>query len=223
MSELTQEALKYIKENKELLYEKYLDNHTPLEKKVAFFTAGPSGAGKTEFAQKLLDLQSDLVHLDIDRIRDFFQPVGYDGNNSNVFQAPVGRGMQYLFDEIVKQRGLSVLLDSNLSHLQTARENMVKLLKNGYSIEIYYIYNHIEKCFLYTKERESVTKRVVPEDVFFNSIIKSRETTYKIKQLFENDIVLNVVDKRENKPYDNISSDDFINIIPELKMEIEDD
>ena len=223
MNELEQEALKYIKENKELLYEKYLDNHTPLEKKVAFFTAGPSGAGKTEFAQKLLDLQSDLVHLDIDRIRDFFQPVGYDGNNSNVFQAPVGRGMQYLFDEIVKQRGLSVLLDSNLSHLQTARENMVKLLKNGYSIEIYYIYNHIEKCFLYTKERESVTKRVVPEDVFFNSIIKSRETTYKIKQLFENDIVLNVVDKRENKPYDNISSDDFINIIPELKMEIEDD
>ncbi len=223
MSKTEQEALKYIKENKELFYEKYLDNHTPLEKKVAFFTAGPSGAGKTEFAQKLLDLQSDLVHLDIDRIRDFFQPVGYDGNNSNVFQTPAGRGMQYLFDEIVKQRGLSVLLDSNLSHLQTAKENMVKLLKNGYSIEIFYIYNHIEKCFLYTKERESVTKRVVPEDVFFNSIIKSRETTYKIKQLFENDIVLNVIDKRKNKHYENISSDEFKDIIPELITESKDD
>ena len=214
MSEIVKEALKYIKENKELLFEKYLNNYSPIETKMAFFTAGPSGAGKTEFAQKLLDLQSDLVHLDIDRIRDFFQPVGYDGNNSNVFQAPAGRGMQYLFDEIVKQRGLSVLLDSNLSHLQTARENMVKLLKNGYHIEIYYIYNHIEKCFLYTKQRESVTKRVVPEDVFFNSIIKSRETTYKIKQLFENDIVLNVIDRRENKQYDNISSDEFNDIIP---------
>ncbi len=223
MSKTEQEALKYIKENKELFYEKYLDNHTPLEKKVAFFTAGPSGAGKTEFAQKLLDLQSDLVHLDIDRIRDFFQPVGYDGNNSNVFQTPAGRGMQYLFDEIVKQRGLSVLLDSNLSHLQTARENMVKLLKNGYHIEIYYIYNHIEKCFLYTKQRESVTKRVAPEDVFFNSIIKSRETTYKIKQLFENDIVLNVIDKRKNKHYENISSDEFKDIIPELITESKDD
>jgi len=223
MNELEQEALKYIKENKELFYAKYLDNHTPLEKKVAFFTAGPSGAGKTEFAQKLLDLQSDLVHLDIDKIRDFFQPVGYDGNNSNVFQIPAGRGMQYLFDEIVKQRSLSVLLDSNLSHLQTARENMVKLLKNGYSIEVYYIYNHIEKCFLYTKQRESVTKRVVPEDVFFNSIIKSRETTYKIKQLFETDIVLNVIDKRENKHYENISSDEFKDIIPELITESKDD
>jgi len=223
MSEIVKEALKYIKENKELLFEKYLNNYSPIETKMAFFTAGPSGAGKTEFAQKLLDLQSDLVHLDIDRIRDFFQPVGYDGNNSNVFQAPAGRGMQYLFDEIVKQRGLSVLLDSNLSHLQTARENMVKLLKNGYHIEIYYIYNHIEKCFLYTKQRESVTKRVVPEDVFFNSIIKSRETTYKIKQLFENDIVLNVIDKRKNKHYENISSDEFKDIIPELITESKDD
>lgn len=155
---LKQEAMKYVKENKTLLFETYLDNHTPLEKKMAFFTAGPSGAGKTEFAQKLLDLQSDLVHLDIDRTREFFHTVGYDGSNSNIFQAPAGRGMQYLFDEIVKQRGLSVLLDSNLSHLQTAQENMVKLLKNGYSIEIFYIYNHIEKCFLYTKERVSNKK-----------------------------------------------------------------
>ncbi len=223
MSEIEQEALKYIKENKELLYEKYLNNYSPIETKMAFFTAGPSGAGKTEFAQKLLDLQSDLVHLDIDRIREFFYTVGYDGSNSNIFQTPAGRGMQYLFDEIVKQRGLSVLLDSNLSHLQTAKENMVKLLKNGYSIEIFYIYNHIEKCFLYTKERESVTKRVVPEDVFFKSIIKSRETTYAIKQLFENDIVLNVIDKRENKYYENISSDEFKDIIPELIVESKDD
>ncbi len=223
MSEIEEKALKYIKENKELLYEEYLGNHSPIEKKMAFFTAGPSGAGKTEFAQKLLDLQSDLIHLDIDRIREFFHTVGYDGSNSNIFQAPAGRGMQYLFDEIVKRRGLSVLLDSNLSHLQTARENIVKLLKYDYNIEIFYVYNHIEKCFLYTKERESVTKRVVPENVFFNSIVKSRETTYKIKQLFENDIVLNVIDRRENRQYDNISSDEFNDIIPKLIAESKDD
>ena len=223
MSEIEEISIQYIKDNKELLYKKYLSNYSPIETKMAYFTAGPSGAGKTEFAQKLLDLQSDLVHLDIDRIREFFHTVGYDGSNSDIFQTPAGRGMQYLFDEIVKRRGLSVLLDSNLSHLQTAQENMVKLLKNGYSIEIFYIYNHIEKCFLYTKERESVTKRVVPENVFFNSIIKSRETTYKIKQLFENDIVLNVIDKRENKHYENISSDEFKGIIPELIAESKDD
>jgi len=219
MSEFEREALRYLKENKELLYEEYLNGHSPLEKKLAYFTAGPSGAGKTEFAQKLLDLQSDLVHLDIDRIREFFQPVGYDGSNSDIFQKPAGRGMQNLFDEIVKRRGLSLVLDSNLSHLQTARENMLKLLKNGYRIEIFYIYNHIEKCFLYTKEREVVTKRVVPEEVFFESVIKSRETTYRIKQLFENDIVLNLIDKRENKAYGNIHSDTFERVVPNLTAE----
>ena len=100
---------------------------------------------------------------------------------------------------------------------------MVKLLKNGYSIEIFYIYNHLEKCFLYTKERELVTKRRVPEDVFFNSIIKSRETTYAIKQEFEDEIVLNVIDKREDRYYENIDSDEFMRIIPPLITENQDD
>jgi len=223
MSDIAQEALQYVRNNKALLYRYYLDRYTPLEEKMAFFTAGPSGAGKTEFAQTLIDLQSDLVHLDIDSVRDFFKPLGYDGSNSDVYQQASGRGMQYLFDEAVKKRGLSVLLDSNLSHLQTARENMVKLLKNGYSIEIFYIYNHLEKCFLYTKERELVTKRRVPEDVFFNSIIKSRETTYAIKQEFEDEIVLNVIDKREDRYYENIDSDEFMRIIPPLITENQDD
>ena len=219
MSELEQEALRYLKENKALLYEAYLTGYSPLEKKMAYFTAGPSGAGKTEFAQKLLELQNNLVHLDIDKIREFFHPVGYDGSNSDIFQKPAGRGMQYLFDEIVKRRGLSVVLDSNLSHFQTAQENMVKLLKNGYSIEIFYIYDDIEKCFFYTKIREKDTKRAVPEEVFFNSVVKSRETTYRIKQHFANDIVLNVIDKRENKIYENIRSDAFECIIPALTAE----
>ena len=111
MSDIAQEALQYVRNNKALLYRHYLDRYTPLEEKMAFFTAGPSGAGKTEFAQTLIDLQSDLVHLDIDSVRDFFKPLGYDGSNSDVYQQASGRGMQYLFDEAVKKRGLSVLLD----------------------------------------------------------------------------------------------------------------
>jgi len=57
---------------------------------------------------------------------------------------------------------------------------MVKLLKQNYKVEIFYIYNDLEQCFLYTKKRESVTNRVVPEDVFFNSVIKSRSTTSEV-------------------------------------------
>jgi len=67
---------------------------------------------------------------------------------------------------------------------------------------------------LYTKKRESVTNRVVLEDIFFNSVIKSRSTTSKIKKLFLNDIILNVVDKRDNQYYQDIAYDKFEEIIP---------
>ena len=109
------------------------------------------------------------------------------------------------------------MVDSNLSHFQTAKENMVKLLKQNYKVEIFYIYNDLEQCFLYTKKKESVTNRVVPEDVFFNSVIKSRSTTSKIKELFPDDIILNVVDKRDNQYYQDISHNKFEEIIPKYE------
>jgi hypothetical protein len=98
-----------------------------------------------------------------------------------------------------------------------AKENMLKLLKQNYKVEIFYIYNDLEQCFLYTKKRESVTNRVVPEDVFFNSVIKSRSTTSKIKKLFPDDIILNVIDKRDNQYYQDITHDKFEEIIPKYE------
>ena len=211
------EAIKYLKANRELLYNTYLNYFSPINERVAYFTAGPSGAGKTEFIQKFLKTEKNLVHLDIDTIRDFFRPIGYDGKNSDIFQKPASYGVQFLFDEIIKVRDLSLVVDSNLSHFQTAKENMVKLLKQNYKVEIFYIYNDLEKCFLYTKKRASVTNRVVPEDVFFNSVIKSRSTTSEIKKLFPTDVILNVVDKRNNQYYQDISHNRFEEIIPKYE------
>ena len=88
-----------------------------MDEKIAYFTAGPSAAGKTEFIQKFLEFEANLVHLDIDTVRDFFKPVGYDGKNSDIFQKPASWGVQFLFDEAVKNRGLSLVIDSNFSHL----------------------------------------------------------------------------------------------------------
>jgi len=215
--ELEKTAIQYLKENREDFFSHYISNKFPLDEKIAYFTAGPSGAGKTEFIQKFLEFEANLVHLDIDIVRDFFKPVGYDGKNSDIFQKPASWGVQFLFDEAVKNRGLSLVIDSNFSHLQTAKENMLKLLKQDYKIEIFYIYNDLEKCFLYTKKRESVTHRVVPEDVFLNSVIKSRSVTVQIKKLFEERIALHVIDKRNNSYHKDVSYKQFEDIIPEYK------
>lgn len=216
-SKIERTAITYLKNNLERLFSTYLNGHDALNEKMAFFTAGPSGAGKTEFVQEMLTIESDLVHLDIDRIREFFSDIGYDGSNSDLFQKPSSYGVQYLFEEIVKSRGLSFVLDSNLAKLQTAHENIIKLLEKGYKIEIYYIYNDLDTCYLYTKKREVVTKRVVPEDVFIKNALDSRVTVYELKKQFNDKIVLNVVDKRNSQYFENISCERFYEIVPEYQ------
>lgn len=213
------DAINYLKNTKDRFFEIYLKNCEPLENKTAIFTAGASGSGKTEFAEYILELEPNFIHLDIDSIREYFTPLGYDGSNSKLFQKPSSWGVHFLFDEAVKKKNLSIIMDSNFSSLELAKRNIKSLLKRGYNIEIYYIYDHLKKCFLYTKKREAITKRVVPEDIFFNSVVKSRETVIKIKNEYKENVILNLIDKTTNEEYSNISIEEFENIIPLVKGE----
>jgi UDP-N-acetylglucosamine kinase len=213
------EAINYLKKTKNRFFEFYLGNCEPLETKTAIFTAGASGSGKTEFAEYILELEHNLIHLDIHSIREYFIPLDYNGSNSKLFQKPSSWGVHFLFDEAVKKKNLSIIMDSNFSSLELAKRNIKSLLKRGYNIEVYYIYDDLKKCFLYTKKREAITKRTVPEDVFFNSVIKSRETVIKIKNEYKENIILNLIDKTTNEEYSNISVKEFEKVIPVFKGE----
>lgn len=217
--EIEKVAIQYLKDTKETFFDTYLRSCQPLENKIAIFTAGSSGSGKTEFAEFIIEQEENLIHLDIDSIREYFTSIGYNGSNSKLFQKPSSWGIHYLFDEAVKKKGLSIIMDSNFSSYELAKRNIKSLIKRGYNVEIYYIYDDLKKCFLYTKKRETITKRKVPEDVFFNSVVKSRQTVINIKKEYQDNITLNLIDKTTNSEYSDTSIELFEKIIPIFKGE----
>ena len=70
---------------------------------------------------------------------------------------------------------------------------------------------------MYTKKREVVTKRVVPEDVFIKNALESRVTVYELKKQFNDKIVLNVVDKKNSQYFENVSNERFYEIVPDYQ------
>ena len=133
MTETEQIALRYLNEHRQEFLGIYTRDIKPMDEKSVIFTAGMSGAGKTEF-------------------ESFSQ----------------------------------------------ARENIERLLKRGYNIQIVYIYNTPEECFKYAIEREVVTHRKVPKDVFVRSNENSYRTVKEIKKHFKEKITVNFIDRRTN-------------------------
>jgi hypothetical protein len=204
--EVEKKAIAYLNNNKKVFFEKYTQNIKQSNNKLAIFTAGMSGVGKTEFAIYLKENSNELLHIDTDEIRKFFQPVGYNGQNANLFQKPSSRGFSELFNYALKNN-YSLILDSNLSSINQATQNIERLLKRDYVVVINYFYNSPKKCFEYAIRREVVTHRKVPKEIFIKSNINSFTTVIKLKSIFKENIVLNFFDKRDDKFYKNIDSD----------------
>lgn len=204
--EIEKKAIEYLNSNKKIFFERYTQNIKQSNNKLAIFTAGMSGVGKTEFAIYLKEHSNELLHIDTDEIRKFFQPVGYNGQNADIFQKPSSRGFSELFNYALKNN-YSLILDSNLSSINQATQNIERLLKRDYSVVINYFYNSPKKCFEYAIRREVVTHRKVPKEIFIQSNINSFRTVIELKSIFKEDIVLNFFDKRYDKFYRDIDSD----------------
>ena len=205
MDELEKVAIAYLNKNKKKFLSEYTNKVKPLAEKIAIFTAGMSGVGKTELGIFFKENNSSILHIDTDNIREFFKPVGYDGQNSNSFQKVASRGFNELFNYALKQK-YSIILDSNLSNINLATQNIERLLKRGYNVDIYYLYNYPKVCFEYATRREVVTHRKVPKEVFVKSNINSYNTVLEIKSIFKDSINLHLIDKRDDSFYKDIDN-----------------
>lgn len=208
MTNIEEKALAYLKENKKDFLNKYLNGFETQDIKTAIFTAGASGAGKTEYAISRKEKEPFLLHMDIDEIRNFFSSIGYDGSNSSDYQKPASKGVNWLFDRATK-KGFSFILDSNFAEATIAQSNIQRLLDKGYVIEINYIFRNIQKSFEFAKKRESITKRKVPLDVVKSSFKNSFDTTLLIKSIFQDAIILNIFDRENDIIYEDVDEKQF--------------
>ena len=203
-----------LNENKEQFFQTYTKGIKKDFKKFAIFTAGMSGVGKTEFAIALKEVDNNILHIDTDDIREFFRPIGYDGQNSNIFQKASARGFSELFSYAMKNE-FSLICDSNFASIEIAEQNINRLLKRNYEVVIFYLYNNPKVCFEYAIRREVVTNRKVPKDVFIKNNENSYKTVLEIKDKFYGKIQLHFIDKRDNNIHSDIDSSTPKNLIGE--------
>ncbi len=188
--EIQKEALEYFKKNKHRIFETFIENKT--DTKRICFTAGASGAGKSEFV-KTFNEKVKLNVIDTDEIRKLFPY--YSGANADLFQHTSIKTVEYLLDNCFKHNH-SFILDTNLASFEVANKNIQRALRREYQIEIFFIYRHYEDCKKLTNIRETNENRKVPDSVFNQKAIGSLETFKKLVEEYSSfsNIYLLIVD-----------------------------
>lgn len=207
-------ALDFIKKNRHLLLDKFADKNVylPDKKPVSLFMAGFSGAGKTEISKRLIEKFSNKpIRIDADDIRAIIP--GYVGSNSYVFQAAASKGVNILYDHVLRNN-LNVIMDGTFAY-KNVQENIKRSLDHNRDVEIYYIYQDPKIAWEYTQKREEIEHRRVSKEVFITSFFKARENVTMIKSDFGSKIELNLIIKNFKtgieKIHLNIASvDDYI-------------
>ena len=121
---LAQDAIDYVKKNKNIIIDEIVGNITPVEKAVAIFMAGSPGAGKTEFSKYFLEKEfgvDSIVRIDPDEIRETLP--GYNGENAYLFQGAVIVAIEKVLDYVFA-RNFHFLLEGTFSNQDIANKNI---------------------------------------------------------------------------------------------------
>ncbi|MDE1236487.1 zeta toxin family protein [Vibrio aestuarianus] len=214
--QITEKAIKEAKKLKKKLAKEMVDHLPQEESAVSVFMAGSPGAGKTETARNMIktfkkESGVDLVHIENDELRKAFED--YDGINSPLFQRPATLLVEAIHDRALK-RDVSFILDSTLSSLEKAKDNIQRSLKRNRYVLIIFVYQEPEQAWCLVKAREIVEGRRVPEEVFVNQFMESQRVVSELKKLFQDQIDIIFIEKnidgRNERPHFNVSDIDAL-------------
>ncbi|TOP14940.1 zeta toxin family protein, partial [Vibrio parahaemolyticus] len=195
--QITEKAIKEAKKLKKKLAKEMVDHLPQEESAVSVFMAGSPGAGKTETARNMIktfkkESGVDLVHIENDELRKVFED--YDGINSPLFQRPATLLVEAIHDRALK-RDVSFILDSTLSSLEKAKDNIQRSLKRNRYVLIIFVYQEPEQAWCLVKAREIVEGRRVPEEVFVNQFMESQRVVSELKKLFQDQVDIIFIEK----------------------------
>ncbi len=183
---------------------------------MSVFMAGSPGAGKTETARNMIktfmsESGVELVHIENDELRKEFED--YNGINSPLFQRPATLLVEAIHDRALK-KDVSFILDSTLSSLDKAKDNIQRSLKRGRYVLIIFVYQEPEQAWCLVKAREIVEGRRVPEEVFVNQFMESQRVVSELKKLFKDQIDIIFIEKnidgKNERPHFNVSDIDAL-------------
>lgn len=161
-------------------------------KPVSLFMAGSPGAGKTEVSKGFIRRFTDTpIRIDADEIRSFCP--GYNGANASLFQKAANKGVNILYDYALKN-DINCIVDGTFAYAG-AEENIQRSLKHGRRVQLWFVYQDPIRAWEFTRAREIKESRRVTKDVFIRAFIESRKNAIKVKNLFGNDLELNLLTK----------------------------
>ena len=170
------------KTNQDAVVKRFLEDHPPHQRKLAFFMAGIPGAGKTEFAESTINrLKSKLVPIEHDKLVEYIP--GYQPENYYDFRTAGSALVTRLLDECL-QNGYGFIFDGTLSH-EYGYRNIDKTLKNDYFVQIVYIVQAAPTAWILTKDRELVKKRAIEKEGFIITCAKINTSLLNIFQRFK--------------------------------------
>ena len=213
--------LEYAQNRLEEFISELIHDSVPTKEPDAVFMAGSPGAGKTEVALGLSENYDNHILIDADAFRIQFP--GYDGSNSSQFQ----KASAWLVDQSFKfvvDKGYSFILDATFAVL-SAEKNIIRTLKNGYRVTLFYVYQDPQVAWRFTKERELVEGRVVPKDTFINAFFQARKNIEKVKERHP-EVTLHIIikDYQNNISEVHFDADNIQLVLPQkyTKLQLED-